>query len=106
MEIRIRQSKVKHSITLLEHEEALLQQFYEKFACKRKMNIFLSLLVSIGLDRSLNFDDDWKFNYGFQIARERNLKRAEGKSPTIIKNTQADGQAQGAKIIQFPGVSA
>ena len=72
-------SKVKHSVKLWTYEEAMLQQAYEKYDGCRRLNNFISVLTSIGLDRCLNLSNHSEFEHLFQVTRNRNANRTEGK---------------------------
>jgi len=84
--MKLTKSKERHSISLCVQEEALLQQAYEKYDGCRRLNNFISALVSIGLDRCLNLSDQGEsvkakleFDYLHVVAKERNTNRAEGR---------------------------
>jgi len=124
MAVGYERSKKNHNVRLWEHEEILLQKVYEELdgCCRRPCN-FLSVLITIALDRVLDCTNHSEYEQIFTLSRDRNALRFEGKpaqtevqksftdlmgnlkaSLNAFENTMSDNVTphNETKIIQFP----
>jgi len=111
--------KTKHTVTLYEREEAMLQEAYKKLSAGRRLNTFIKTLIVIGLERCADVTTPIDFDRLLVSSKKRNDLRAEGKqiqkkatdlmeslqaSLHTLINTMPDNVTPHyeTKIIQFP----